>query len=60
MFVHNFICVLRCDIARFNWKNIFGLESLGKHNSSIFGKELVAGSYKRFLFWLNLSTFRLE
>ncbi len=26
-------------------KNIFGLESLGKHNSSIFGKELVAGSY---------------
>ena len=26
-------------------KNIIGLESFGKHNSSIFGKELIAGSY---------------
>ena len=26
-------------------KNIIGLESFGRHNSSIFGKELIAGSY---------------
>ncbi len=32
-------------IQTLSGKNIFGLESLGRHNSSIFGEELIAGGY---------------